>query len=234
MGDAPGFSPANGPQNYVLYFRPYCHVYCIPWPYHKRRRPHNFSTKISVHLHSLSFSSSSSSGPWPLLLLLLLPPLYLSKTRRTLSLFSPPTMTDTTDDIAEEISFQSFDDDCKLLGNLLNEVLQREVGHEFTDKLERTRILAQVSLSLSLSLYDDFHFLSFFLRFLEEIRSSSTLPCFAYSPHGDHCIIVLHVCDSVDFRGFLWIAVFFSENEGSDLCKRRGSFVLRFLVLINE
>lgn len=61
----------------------------------------------------------------------------------SVSLFSG-TMTDTTDDIAEEISFQSFDDDCKLLGNLLNDVLQREVGGKFMEKLERNRILAQV------------------------------------------------------------------------------------------
>ena len=61
-------------------------------------------------------------------------------------------MTDTTDDIAEEISFQSFDDDCKLLGNLLHDVLQREVGSLFMEKVERTRVLAQVSRSLSLSM----------------------------------------------------------------------------------
>jgi phosphoenolpyruvate carboxylase len=53
-------------------------------------------------------------------------------------------MTDTTDDIAEEISFQSFDDDCRLLGNLLNDILHREVGTTFVDKLERIRVLAQV------------------------------------------------------------------------------------------
>lgn len=53
-------------------------------------------------------------------------------------------MTDTTDDIAEEISFQSFEDDCKLLGNLLNDVLQREVGSGFMEKFERNRVLAQV------------------------------------------------------------------------------------------
>ncbi|GMN38846.1 hypothetical protein TIFTF001_008077 [Ficus carica] len=64
-------------------------------------------------------------------------------------------MTDTTDDIAEEISFQSFDDDCKLLGNLLNEVLQREVGHEFTDKLERTRILAQTAGNMRMAGIED-------------------------------------------------------------------------------
>lgn len=54
-------------------------------------------------------------------------------------------MTDITDDIAEEISFQGFEDDCRLLGNLLNDVLQRELGPDFMDKLERTRVLAQVS-----------------------------------------------------------------------------------------
>lgn len=57
-------------------------------------------------------------------------------------------MTDTTDDIAEEISFQSFEDDCRLLGSLLKEVLLREAGPQFMDKLERNRVLAQVSLSL--------------------------------------------------------------------------------------
>ncbi|GKV39341.1 hypothetical protein SLEP1_g47123 [Rubroshorea leprosula] len=57
-------------------------------------------------------------------------------------------MTDTTDDIAEEISFQSFDDDCKLLGNLLNDVLQREVGSQFMEKLERNRVLAQSACNM--------------------------------------------------------------------------------------
>lgn len=57
-------------------------------------------------------------------------------------------MTDTTDDIAEEISFQNFDDDCKLLGNLLNDVLQREVGAKFMEKIERNRILAQSACNM--------------------------------------------------------------------------------------
>ena len=35
-----------------------------------------------------------------------------------------------------------------VLFNLLSDVLQKEVGNEFMEKLERTRILAQVSLSL--------------------------------------------------------------------------------------
>lgn len=53
-------------------------------------------------------------------------------------------MTDITDDISEEISFQGFEDDCKLLGNLLNGVLQSEVGPQFMEKVEKTRVLAQV------------------------------------------------------------------------------------------
>ncbi|XP_061370609.1 phosphoenolpyruvate carboxylase 4-like isoform X2 [Gastrolobium bilobum] len=57
-------------------------------------------------------------------------------------------MTDTTDDITEEISFQSFDDDCRLLGNLLNDILQREVGTNFVDKLERIRVLAQSACNM--------------------------------------------------------------------------------------
>ncbi|KAG7592961.1 Pyruvate/Phosphoenolpyruvate kinase-like domain superfamily [Arabidopsis thaliana x Arabidopsis arenosa] len=64
-------------------------------------------------------------------------------------------MTDTTDDIAEEISFQSFEDDCKLLGSLFNDVLQREVGTEFMEKIERTRILAQSALNLRLAGIED-------------------------------------------------------------------------------
>ncbi|XP_010532398.1 PREDICTED: phosphoenolpyruvate carboxylase 4 isoform X2 [Tarenaya hassleriana] len=64
-------------------------------------------------------------------------------------------MTDTTDDIAEGISFQSFEDDCKLLCNLLNDVLQREVGSEFMEKIERTRILAQSALNLRLAGIED-------------------------------------------------------------------------------
>lgn len=53
-------------------------------------------------------------------------------------------MTDTTDDIAEEMSFQGFDDDCRLLQHLLNDVLHREVGSVFMEKVERTLTLAQV------------------------------------------------------------------------------------------
>ncbi|GAB2297086.1 Phosphoenolpyruvate carboxylase 4 [Dionaea muscipula] len=57
-------------------------------------------------------------------------------------------MTDTTDDIAEEISFQSFEDDCRLLGSLLNDVLHREVGPRFMEKVERIRILAQSACNM--------------------------------------------------------------------------------------
>ncbi|KAL6011012.1 Phosphoenolpyruvate carboxylase 4 [Asimina triloba] len=60
-------------------------------------------------------------------------------------------MTDTTDDIAEEMSFQSFDDDCRLLGNLLNDVLHREVGHHFMEKIERKRILAQSASNMRMA-----------------------------------------------------------------------------------
>lgn len=61
---------------------------------------------------------------------------------------SLPPMTDITDDIAEEISFQDFDDDCNMLGSLLNDILQREAGPIFIDKLEKIRVLAQVFLFL--------------------------------------------------------------------------------------
>ncbi|XP_068333858.1 phosphoenolpyruvate carboxylase 4-like [Pyrus communis] len=57
-------------------------------------------------------------------------------------------MTDTTDDIAEEISFQSFEDDCRMLGSLLQEVLQREVRSQIMEKVERTRILAQSACTM--------------------------------------------------------------------------------------
>ncbi|KAF5449407.1 hypothetical protein F2P56_029857 [Juglans regia] len=64
-------------------------------------------------------------------------------------------MTDTTDDIAEEISFQNFDDDCKLLGSLLNDVLQREVGGIFMEKVERNRTLAQSACNMRMAGIED-------------------------------------------------------------------------------
>lgn len=64
-------------------------------------------------------------------------------------------MTDTTDDIAEEISFQVFEDDCRLLGSLLNDVLQREVGQQFTEKVERERILAQSACNMRIAGIED-------------------------------------------------------------------------------
>lgn len=52
-------------------------------------------------------------------------------------------MTDITDDIAEEISFQSYDDDLRLLFSLLHDVIQREVGPNIMEKIEHTRTLSQ-------------------------------------------------------------------------------------------
>ncbi|KAI3763916.1 hypothetical protein L2E82_13914 [Cichorium intybus] len=49
------------------------------------------------------------------------------------------------DDIAEEISFQSYDDDLRLLFSLLNDVLQREVGSNIMEKVEHTRTLSQTA-----------------------------------------------------------------------------------------
>ncbi|KAI3497925.1 hypothetical protein L1887_33552 [Cichorium endivia] len=54
-------------------------------------------------------------------------------------------MTDIMDDIAEEISFQSYDDDLRLLFSLLNDVLQREVGSNIMEKVEHTRTLSQTA-----------------------------------------------------------------------------------------
>jgi phosphoenolpyruvate carboxylase len=60
-------------------------------------------------------------------------------------------MPDTTDDIAEGISFQAFEDDCRLLGSLLHDVLLRELGPHFIHLFERIRILAQVPSRLQRS-----------------------------------------------------------------------------------
>ncbi|KAG8053660.1 hypothetical protein GUJ93_ZPchr0001g32817 [Zizania palustris] len=57
-------------------------------------------------------------------------------------------MTDTTDDIAEGISFQAFEDDCRLLGSLLHDVLLRELGPRFIHLLERIAILAQSAVNM--------------------------------------------------------------------------------------
>ncbi|KAL8153903.1 hypothetical protein V2J09_011663 [Rumex salicifolius] len=64
-------------------------------------------------------------------------------------------MTDIIDDIAEEISFQSLEDDCSLLGSLLKDVLQREVGPSFMEKLERIRVLAQCACNMTSSGIDE-------------------------------------------------------------------------------
>ncbi|KAF0898975.1 hypothetical protein E2562_012669 [Oryza meyeriana var. granulata] len=57
-------------------------------------------------------------------------------------------MTDTMDDIAEGISFQAFEDDCRLLGSLLHDVLLRELGPRFIHLLERITILAQSAVNM--------------------------------------------------------------------------------------
>ncbi|KAM0927344.1 hypothetical protein ACQ4PT_002818 [Festuca glaucescens] len=57
-------------------------------------------------------------------------------------------MPDTTDDIAEGISFQAFEDDCRLLGSLLHDVLLRELGPHFIHLFERIRILAQSAATM--------------------------------------------------------------------------------------
>ncbi|CAH9119612.1 unnamed protein product [Cuscuta europaea] len=64
-------------------------------------------------------------------------------------------MTDVTDDIAEEISFQSFEDDCRLLQSLLNDVLHRELGPKFMEKVERTRCLAQSACNMRITGIED-------------------------------------------------------------------------------
>eukprot|EP00245_Coleochaete_scutata_P002535 TRINITY_DN13429_c0_g1_i2.p1 TRINITY_DN13429_c0_g1~~TRINITY_DN13429_c0_g1_i2.p1 ORF type:complete len:1088 (+),score=218.89 TRINITY_DN13429_c0_g1_i2:195-3458(+) len=60
-------------------------------------------------------------------------------------------MTDTTDEIVEEISFQLFDDDCRLLGSLLDECLKVEVGEKFMNRVDQLRLLAQSSCNLRIS-----------------------------------------------------------------------------------
>lgn len=65
-------------------------------------------------------------------------------------------MLDTTDDIAEGISFQAFEDDCRLLASLLHDVLLRELGPCFIHVLERNHILAQVRISLAIASISSF------------------------------------------------------------------------------
>ncbi|WOK93352.1 hypothetical protein Cni_G02049 [Canna indica] len=57
-------------------------------------------------------------------------------------------MTDTTDDIAEEISLQSFEDNFRLLDSLLHDVIHREVGPRFMENIERKRVLAQSAVNM--------------------------------------------------------------------------------------
>lgn len=61
-------------------------------------------------------------------------------------------MTDIMDDIAEEISFQSYEDDLRLLFSLLNDVLHREIGSNIMQKVEHTRTLSQVDLIFLLNI----------------------------------------------------------------------------------
>lgn len=83
-------------------------------------------------------------------------------------------MTDITDDITEDLSFQALDDDCRLLKSLLDECLKLEVGEEFLAKVERVRTLAQVKHT---------YFFPFF--FLPFILSVFFAECCQYA--GDRC-----------------------------------------------
>lgn len=60
-------------------------------------------------------------------------------------------MTDSTDDIVniDEYSLAPLEDDCKLLGSLLDDCLKEEVGDELFKKLERVRALAQCASQLA-------------------------------------------------------------------------------------
>ena len=59
------------------------------------------------------------------------------------------------DDIVEEITFQDFKDDYHFLSILLNNVLQHEFGQQFTDKVERERILAQSACNMRIAGIED-------------------------------------------------------------------------------
>eukprot|EP00250_Pteridium_aquilinum_P033931 c6677_g1_i1 orf=354-3539(-) len=82
-------------------------------------------------------------------------------------------MTDTTDDIAEDLSFQAFEDDCHLLGNLLNDCLQHEVGHDFMEKVDRVRLLAQSSCNMRMAGIE--HAAEWLSKQLEQEISNMTL-----------------------------------------------------------
>lgn len=60
-------------------------------------------------------------------------------------------MTDSTDDIVniDVYSLAPLEDDCKLLGTLLDDCLKEEVGEELFKKLERVRALAQCASQLA-------------------------------------------------------------------------------------
>ncbi|KAG5079925.1 hypothetical protein JHK86_003990 [Glycine max] len=50
--------------------------------------------------------------------------------------------------IDNQICEGGFEGDCKLLGNLLNDILQREAGSTFVDKLEKIRVLSQSACNM--------------------------------------------------------------------------------------
>lgn len=93
-------------------------------------------------------------------------------------------MLDTTDDIAEGISFQAFEDDCRLLASLLHDVLLRELGPRFIHILERNRILAQVYNGVE-------HLNSAYVASMhastdQALLHAFALPCMAIDPSHHH------------------------------------------------
>lgn len=60
-------------------------------------------------------------------------------------------MTDSTDDyhVAEDFPLAALEDDCKLLGSMLDDCLKVEVGEELFKKVERIRALAQCAAMLA-------------------------------------------------------------------------------------
>lgn len=125
-------------------------------------------------------------------------------------------MTDITDDIAEEMSFQSFEDDCRLLQSLLNDVLQREVGSKIMERVERTLTLAQVLFFFCL-----FYFLFFrLLRFV--------LSIYIYIWWFFWVCIILVYDESFYLWLFFKIGVFFVVK--SDACMCRNGCELLYLV----
>lgn len=123
-------------------------------------------------------------------------------------------MTDITDDIADEMSFQSFEDDCRLLQSLLNDVLQREVGSKIMERVERTLTLAQVlfffcffyflffrllRFVLSIYIYDGFSgFVSFWYMMSHFIYDYFLRSVFFLLLNQTHACVVM------DVNSFIW------------------------------